>query len=44
MSIYDFLIKWTETVLNYGALGLALILLVFVWYMAKNFDFIRRKK
>lgn len=44
MQIYDFLIRLVETFLNYGALGIALGELFFIWYMAKNFDFTRRKK
>ena len=43
-NIYDFAIKFTETVLNYGALGLAFGQGAFMWWHSKNHEYKRIKK
>ena len=44
MQAYDFIIRLVETFLNYGALGIAMGELVFIFWVVQNFDFTRRKR
>jgi len=43
-TLYDFGIKLTETILNYGALGITFVLIAYIWWREKHFDCVRRKK